>query len=177
MVEAPGAVFFAVTVDSITPAAPRPFDEVRDAVLAAWTADAKSRAAEERATALMSAARAQGATLASAAEAAGIAVQRTPAIPRPAPRGPQVVPPELARALFALPAVGEASMVRTPAGFAVVALAEIIPAAEDAAALAALSGRASQALGEDIEQIFVDAMRARAGVALNPRGLDLLAQP
>jgi peptidyl-prolyl cis-trans isomerase D len=177
MTETAGAVFFAVKVLGVTPTTPLPFDTVRERVVAAWTADAASRAAEEAATALMTAARAPGASLATAAASAGITLARTAPIARPDPRARQPVPAELARALFALPAVGEVSMVRTGPGFAVIGLAAITPAAADEAAVAAQRARASQALGEDIEQVFVDQLRTRAGVTISPRGLDLLAQP
>jgi peptidyl-prolyl cis-trans isomerase D len=177
MQEAAGGVFFAAKVLGVTPSAPRPFEAVRETVLAAVQAEALARAAEEKATALMTAARAPGATLASAAEAAGIAVGRTGPIPRPDPRAPSPVPAELARAVFALPIEGEISMVRTGTGFAVISLAAITAAPDDAAALAAARTRASQALGEDVEQVFVDQLRTRANATLNPRGIELLAQP
>lgn len=175
--EAPGGVFYAVKVLGITPAAPKPFEAVRDSVEAAWTADARSRAAEEAATALMTASRAPGATLADAARAANVALSRSPPIPRPSPEAPQVVAPEMARAVFALTRPGEASMVRTPGGFAVIALAEIIPAPLDTAAIARMRTEVSRAVGGDVEQVFVDQLRARAGVELNPRNIDLLARP
>lgn len=177
LTEASGAVFFAVKVLGITPAAPRPFEAVRDAVRAAVMDDLRGRAAEEAATALMTAARAEGATLAAAAAAAGIQLARTEPIRRPDPRNPQAAPAELVRAVFSLGAPGEVSMVRTPSGFAVIALAEIIPAATEAEAMTQLRRQASAAVGEDIEQNFVDVLRNRAGVAINARGLDLLAQP
>lgn len=177
LTEAEGATFFAVKLLGVTPAAPRPFDTVRDAVHRAVIADLRERAAEEAATALMSAARAPGATLAGAAEAAGIAVRRSEPIRRPDPQSPQALPPELVRAVFTLGSPGEVSMVRTPTGFAVIALAEVVPAAPDEAMLAQLQRQASQAVGEDVEQSFVEALRRRAGVELNPRGIELLAQP
>jgi peptidyl-prolyl cis-trans isomerase D len=177
MIEAAGAVFFAVQVLAVTPAAPKPFETVREAVARAVADDLRARAAEEAATALMSAARAEGASLATAAAAAGITVGRTEPIRRPDPRQPQAAPAELVRAVFALPAAGETTMVRTPAGFAVVSLAEIIPAQIEEAALAQLRIQASQALGEDLEQGFVDTLRTRANATINPRGIELLAQP
>ena len=177
MVEAEGATFFAVKVQGITPAAPKPFDAVRDAVRTAVMQDLRSRAAEEAATALMSAARVEGATLAAAAAAGGLATSRSEPIRRPDPRNQQGLPAELVRAVFALGAPGEVSMVRTPTGFAVIALAEVVPAATEEAMLAQLQRQASQAVGEDVEQSFVDVLRRRAGVEINARGIDLLAQP
>lgn len=177
LAEAPGGVFQAVKVLAITPAAPRPFESVRDAVQAAWTADARSRAAEEAATALMTAARAPGGTLTDAAQAAGIAITRSPPIARPNPQAPQAVPAEMARAVFALTSPGEVSMVRTDDGFAVIALAEVIPAPQDDTAIARMRTEVSRAVGEDVEQIFVDTLRGRAEVQLNARGIDLLARP
>lgn len=177
MIEAAGAVFFAVKVLGITPAAPRPFESVRDAVRTSVVADLRARAAEEAATALMTAARAEGAGLAAAAAAAGVPVGRSGPIGRPDPRNPQPLPAELVRAAFMLAEPGEVSMVRTPNGFAVIALAEVIPAETTADALAQVRVQASQAIGEDLEQSFVDVLRTRSGVTISPRGLDLLAQP
>jgi peptidyl-prolyl cis-trans isomerase D len=178
MIEAEGGVFFAVKVEGVTPAATKPFETVQDAVLAAWSEDARRRAAEAKATQLMTAARAEGASLAAAAEAEGVAIRQSGAIQRPGPQAPRAeVPPELANALFGLAAPGQVTMVRVPGGYAVLALAEVRPAAPDEATIAAFRGRISQAVGEDVEQVFVDQLRTRAGVTLVPRGLELLAQP
>lgn len=175
--EAERGVFFAVQVLGITPAATKPFAAVRDAVLAAWIADTRSRAAEEAATALMTTARARAADLAEAARAAGVGVTRSSPIARPGPQTPQTGELELARAVFALSRPGEVSMVRTADGFAVIALAAIIPTPEDDAAIQRMRAEVSRAIGGDVELAFVDALRSHAGVTLSPNGIDLLARP
>lgn len=177
LTEAPNGDFFVVQVGAVTPAALRPFATVREAVLAAWTADAKSRAAEAAATALMTAARAPGASLTSVATSTGLAVRRSEAAPRPDPRVPAtVLPREIAEPLFGL-APNEVSMARAQGGFAVFQLVEVIAATPDAEALSAFRARTAGAMGQDIEMLFVQALRQRAGTTVNARAIDLLAQP
>lgn len=177
LTETPGGDFIAVQVNAVTPAALRPFADVREAVLAAWTADRKSRAAEAAATALMTAAKAPGATLATAAAAQGLLVRRTDPMPRPDPRTPAAgVPREVATLVFSV-AQGETSMARTAQGFAVFQLVEIVGATPDPAAIAAFRTRTAEAIAADLESSFVEALRVRSGATINPRGLDLLARP
>lgn len=177
LTETPGGDFIAVQVNAVTPAALRPFADVRAAVLAAWTADQKSRAAEAAATALMTAAKAPGAALTTAAAAQSLLVRRTDPIPRPDARTPiTAAPREVATLLFVV-AQGETSMARTAQGFAVFQLVEVVGSTPDPAAVAAFRTRTAEAIGADLESSFVEALRVRAGATINPRALDMLARP
>ena len=80
--------------------------------------------------------------------------------------------------LFALKA-GEATMIETPEGFYVMALAEITAAdpAADPLGTAQIRTALAQAIGQDIEITFAATLRERAKPQVNRRVLDGLAQP
>ncbi len=168
--------FLAVAVQDINPPALKPFAGVRDEVLAAWTADARRRAQEERAAGLLAAVKA-GQKLTEAAAAARLGAREIGGITRQ-PQQLQTIPPELRMPLFDLP-LGDATMVETRDGFVVAQVTEITapdPAA-DAAALARVASETAQSIAQDLETQYIGALRARAGVRVNQRMLELLAQP
>jgi peptidyl-prolyl cis-trans isomerase D len=168
--------FTAVEVKSVTPAALRPFATVEEQVRRAWYADARRRAQEERAAALLAAVRA-GKPLPQAAQEAGVAGgdRVGPFGREPGPGNP--VPAELLAPLFeAKP--GEATMVETRDGFAVAQLVEVVPAEPDAdpLALGRLREQVEQAMAEDLEQQYMQALRRRAEVRINPGLLEQVAR-
>ena len=168
--------FLAVQVKDIIPSVLKPYDNVRDEVLAAWTADARRRAQEERAAALLAAVKG-GQSLAEAAIAAGLGAREVGGITRQA-QVLETIPAELRAPLFDLP-LAEATMVETRDGFVVAQVTEITapdPAA-DPAALARVRAEAEQSLGQDLEAQYIAALRGRAGVRINQRLLDTLVQP
>jgi peptidyl-prolyl cis-trans isomerase D len=177
------AGFVAVELREAAPPALRPFESVEAEVRAAWEADARRRAQEERAAALLAATRA-GKSLAEAAREAGLgsrevgALTRAPGREGEAPGGGGAVPPELLAPLFEL-RPGEATMVPTGDGFAVAQLLEVTePDPEsDPAALARVRDEAGRAIATDLEAQFIAALRARADVRINPRLMDSLSQP
>jgi peptidyl-prolyl cis-trans isomerase D len=170
------AGFVAVEVKDIAPPALRPFETVEAAVREAWEADARRRAQEERAAALLAATR-EGRTLAAAAQEAGLGSREVGAVGR-SPRTGAAVPPELLGPLFQLK-LNEATMVRTRDGFAVAQALEITPGnpEADTAGLDRLRREVEQSVAEDLEVQFLAALRARSDVRVNPRMLDALAQP
>ena len=111
----PDHSFYAVTVDSITPPAERPLDQVRDRVRDDWLRDARRHEQDVVAAGLLAATE-SGRTLKEAAEAAGVPLTRSPAIGRSQP--PPGIPSQLVQPLFATD-VGKATMVETPTGFVV----------------------------------------------------------
>ncbi|MBV1798343.1 SurA N-terminal domain-containing protein [Siccirubricoccus sp. G192] len=174
------AGFVAVDVRDIMPPALRPFESVEAQVRAAWTADARRRAQEERAAALLTAVRG-GKPLAETAREAGLGSREVGALTRTQRQetpGASVVPPELLAPLFELK-LNEATMVPTREGFAVAQVLEITPADPAAypALLSRLHSEVEQAIAGDIEAQYVAALRGRADVRVNPRLMDLLAQP
>lgn len=171
-----GGSFVALDVPSSTPAALRPFATVEAEVRRAWTLDARRRAQEERAAALLAAAQG-GKDFAEAAREAGVEpVRMGPALRDPQAATPGGIPPELLPGLFAAKA-GEVTMAATAAGFAVARLAEIVPAdvAADPEGLARVKGEVEQSMQNDLEAQFAAALRARANVTINPAMLEQVA--
>ena len=168
--------FLAVQVQDVVPPALRPFESVRAEVLTAWTADARRRAQEERAAALLAAVKG-GKTLVEAASAVQLGAREVGGITRQA-QPLETIPPELRAPLFDLP-LADATMVETRDGFVVAQVIEITapdPAA-DAAALARVRAETEQSIAQDLEAQYIAALRAQTGVRINQRLLDVLAQP
>ena len=142
----------------------------------AWEADARRRSQEERAAALLAATK-EGKPLAEAATTAGLGWREVGAVRRDPQQG-AAVPQELLAPLFELK-LHETTMVQTRDGFAVAQVQEITPGdpEADANGLAELKRQVEQAMAQDIDVQFLGALRARSDVRLNPRMLDLLAQP
>lgn len=171
------AGFVAVDLKEIVPPTLRPFEAVKEQVLAAWQADARRRAQEGRAAALLAAVQGGGKTLIEAASEAGLAAREVAAIRRD-PREAVAVPQELLAPLFEL-APQRATMVPTREGFAVAQLTRIIPADPDAepAAMRAVRADLEQAIAADLEVQLLAALRARADIRVNATLLDQLARP
>ncbi|MGG5889170.1 SurA N-terminal domain-containing protein [Falsiroseomonas sp. HC035] len=162
--------FVGVELKAIRPAALRPFEQVEEDVRRAWINDAKRRAQEERAAALLGAVRG-GQPLPEAAAAAGFTSQRMGPFGRQPEQGAPglTVPRELLPVLFGL-SPGEPTMVPTPAGFAVAQLVEVVgvdPAA-DAEALANARRTAQQQMADDLNAAYIAALRARANPQISP---------
>ncbi|MFC7477086.1 peptidyl-prolyl cis-trans isomerase [Dankookia sp. GCM10030260] len=170
------AGFVAVEIKDVAPPALRPFETVEPEVRSAWEQDAKRRAQEARAAGLLAATR-EGKPLAEAATAAGLGWREVGAVRRDPQQG-AAVPRELLAPLFELK-LHETTMAQTRDGFAVAQVQAITPGdpEADAAGLKRLRGEVAQAMAQDIDVQFLGALRARSDVRLNPRMLDVLAQP
>jgi peptidyl-prolyl cis-trans isomerase D len=170
-----GSSYYALDVEEITPPAQKPFAEVKDQVSADWTADAARRAQEAAAAALLAEVK-NGTPLADAAAKAGLTVTRSPLTGRGDP--PAGMPAELVNPLFAAKP-GAPTMVRTPDGF-VVAVPAVVeapdPKADPIGFSQARDGLARQ-IGDDIELLFVRALRDRTPPKVNQKLLDQIAQP
>lgn len=164
--------FYAVRVAEVIPPALRPFETVTAEVRTAWERSERRRAMEEQAAALVAAV-AGGQTLDQAARAAGWTPRRTEPFTRDA-AGAAALPPQLAAALFALKP-GEATMIEGSAGFLVAAVAEVLPAPADGTAIARRQTEIATALADDLEAQFVQALRDRAEVSINPQAVPLIA--
>jgi peptidyl-prolyl cis-trans isomerase D len=161
-----GDGFVAVEVRAVTPPALRPFESVEQEVRIAFVADARRRAAEEKAAGLLAAVRG-GKTMQEAAEEAGLAVQRIGPFGRnPAAAGG--LPPELLAPLFEAQA-NEPTMAETRSGFAVARVAEVVrfDPATDPLGLGRMRGEIEQAMQDELEQQFAVALRGRANVQIN----------
>ncbi|WP_135466035.1 peptidylprolyl isomerase [Crenalkalicoccus roseus] len=170
------AGFVGVQILEVVPPALRPFEAVEAEVREAWARDARRRAQEEAAAALLAAVR-DGRPLGAAAQEAGLGWREVGGLRRD-PRQAAGVPPELLGPLFELP-LHQATMVETPEGFVVAQVTEIIPADPDAApeALGRLRAEVGQTLARDLEVQFLAALRERADVRVNPRLVEQLARP
>lgn len=171
LVEAEGANFFAIHLDSVTPPALKPFETVQDEVKAAWENAERRRSMEAQAAQMLAAV--QGGTAFDAAAAAqGWTARRIGPLFRGA-RGAGAPQPPVMQALFGLKR-GEATMVELPSAFVVIALAEITAPAREAERFAALRAAMTTGIGDDLEAQFAQAIQTRAAATINQRGIDLL---
>jgi peptidyl-prolyl cis-trans isomerase D len=171
-----GSAYYALTVDDISPPAPKPFEEVKAQVATDWIDDQRRRGAETAAARMLTAVKG-GQSLADAATVAGVAVRRTPLVTRDA-AAEEGMPPELPRILFGLKP-GEPTMVETPDSFIVGVPAEIVEPdpATDPGGAAQLRQAVSRSIGNDVAAIFADALRARANPQINQANYDSIVQP
>lgn len=167
--------YYAVSVEEIIPPGLKPFAEVTAAVKDDMAHAARRRAEEEVAAKLLGAVQG-GQSLEDAATVAGVSYRRTPRTGRAEPAAG--VPRELIEPLFSLKK-GEATMVETPEVFLVATPAEIIQAdpKADEAGYARIRDGLAQAMGNDVETAFVNALRDRAKPRVNQKIVDSFVQP
>lgn len=171
LAEAGQVGLFAFDLQEVIPAALKPFEQVKDQVQAAWTADTRRRAQEERAAGLLGAVRG-GKSLPDAAREAGLAPHRAGPFPRQPDAqgdGRNSPPPELLAPLFDT-AQGQATMAEVAGGFAVGQVAAIVrpdPNA-DPLGLGRIRSEVEQAMLADLEAQYLEALRRGANVTANP---------
>ena len=170
----PDHSFYAVEVESVTPPAQLPLDQVRDRVRDDWLRDARRHEMDGVATGLLASVE-DGKTLTDAAAAAGVPVTHSPAIGRSQP--PAGVPQELVQPLFATD-VGKATMVETPTGFvvAVTTAVDKPDPAKDSQGVDRVRTVLSGAMSDDLEMTFAAALRQREKVVVNRPVFDSIAQ-
>jgi peptidyl-prolyl cis-trans isomerase D len=170
-----GSAYYAMQVTDIVPPEKRPYDAVQDKVLADWTQDAVRRV-QNAASARLLAAIDKGQSIADAALVAGVTVRRTPLVDRDTPT--EGMPAALQRILFNLKQ-NEATQVETPDGFVTAVLTEIKEPdpKDDPTGYAEVRDRLNRETGDDVEQIFANALRARAGTRINRDVVEQIAQP
>jgi peptidyl-prolyl cis-trans isomerase D len=166
--------YFMVRVDGITPAQPRPLEQVREQVLSAWQEEERRRRAEEAASALAEKLKG-GADFATAATEAGSTVQTTAALKRTEAAQAVGLPPQATARLFELKP-GEAAVVPTDKGFAVLRLKEVVPAvpAADAEGMKSLEAELSRTLSNDVAFAYQNALRQRYPVEIDQDALQNL---
>ncbi len=174
--EGPDHIWYAVSVDSITPPARQPFEAVRARVLADWQADQMRHAQESEAARILGLVKG-GQNLANAAWGTGLQVTHSPELRRDQPAG--AISAELAHSLFTMKP-GDATMVETNAGFLVAQLATIIPAdpKADTLAMSQAQDGLRSALHDDYLQLYATAVRDAAQPVIHGQAIQaLLAQP
>ena len=161
----PEGSYFALTVDTITPPALQPYDQVQSKVLSAWTKDEITREAEVKAAQLMAVVN-NGQSLDDAASAAGDSVAMTPAVTRNAPASG--VTDQMVPILFSLK-IGEATMLQTDTGFTVAALAKIVRPAPAQAPVdyAQLQQAMAKSLQNDVGESFLAGLQTRDKVRID----------
>jgi peptidyl-prolyl cis-trans isomerase D len=170
-----GSAYYALSLEEVIAPAVKPYADVKDQVLADWTRDAVRHTQETAAARLMSAVR-QGQKLADAAVAARLSVQRTPLSGRE--QAVSGMPAELLRPLFDLKP-GEPTMVESADGFIVAVPAQIVAPdpASDPADYSQVREILTRSMGNDVDQIFIQALRERAAPRINQQNLDSISGP
>jgi peptidyl-prolyl cis-trans isomerase D len=170
-----GSSYYAMQVESIVPPEAKPFDEVKDKVLADWTQD-QVRRVQNAASANLLAAINKGQSIADAALVAGVTVRRTPLVDRSTQT--EGMPPVLQTALFNMKQ-GEAIQGETPDGFVTAVLTEIKEPdpQQNQTGYTEVRDRLNQETQNDAEQIFANALRARASPRVNQTAVEQVAQP
>jgi len=173
LTETDGGDFFVVRVDEVIPPELRPFETVREDVAAARR-DARRRDVAAERAARAADRLADGADPADVAADLGGMATTAPALTRDgnpagdAPAEAADLPTAAVEALFAM-ARGEARAVETPDGHAALRLERVAtpePAA-DPETFDRIAEALSGAVGRDLEQQFVDALRDRYGVTID----------
>ncbi|MFM2354416.1 MAG: hypothetical protein RLZZ528_152 [Pseudomonadota bacterium] len=154
---------FALRLDEIVPPALRPLDEVRDAVVDAWTRDETLRRLTDRAAEIAALAD-NGATL----ESLGLVTTRYDGFAR----GGHVAdaPDEIAQAVFETEA-GKSKAVEAEGLVHVLAVTAVHAADLADPEVSALRGqveaRATQGLSQDLLDLFTSGIQSEAGITLN----------
>jgi peptidyl-prolyl cis-trans isomerase D len=167
--------YFAVEVEKITPPTEKPFADVADAVKADWTKDAIRREQDVEAARMLGAVQ-DGQSFEDAATVAGVTIRHLAPVGRAEPV--EGVPAPLIKPLFALTKKGEVTMIETPDGFAVAQLTEIqVPDPNaDPIGFGQIRDALDKEMAQDIQAVFVTAVRERAKWTVNRKAIDQLAQ-
>jgi len=167
---------YVVRVENVTPSALRPFDEVRDEVVAAWTAEERQRLMMEKAEELAGNINTSGADLATLASEDGADVRET-GLTRRTGRGlADDVNPAIAAALFTLED-GKAKAVQTGEEVMIVKLDEIQAADINTADAAPVNDELKEALNEDILAQYLNYLNEEISVSVNNSVINELYQP
>lgn len=164
---------FIVQVDQIVPPAVRPLDAVRDQVADALIAERRIEAARIQAEKLAETARAGG-DLSAHASAQGYSAVTTPAFTRTGEDAADL-PSPLIEALFAS-GQGEPVVIRGEDAAFVAQVTKVIPADPAVAPdqIAALADDLEASIGTDLIVQYLNALRQRHPVAVNPQVMDQL---
>jgi hypothetical protein len=118
----------------------------------------------------------KGQSIADAALVAGVTLRKSPLVDRSTPT--QGMPPALQTALFNMNK-GDAIQIETPDGFITAVLTEVDEPdpKQNPTGYNQVRDRLNQETGDDAEQIFANALRARAAPKVNQTAVEQVAQP
>jgi len=178
--EGKSGAYFAVRLDNIQPPALRPLAEVRDEVVAGWTAEQRGTLNAKRAEEL--AKKARGSTpMTDIATEAKSKMETTAPITRQAALTQQadanIPAPALIDALFGLGKIGDVAVVPGNGGQTVARLISIQAADPNAPGvdLAPLASELGRALQEDQLAQYQAALRRDYSVKINPKAIEMVA--
>jgi peptidyl-prolyl cis-trans isomerase D len=165
-----GSAYYALSVEDVTPPTVKPFDAVKQQVMADWTRDSQRHSQEQAAAKLLAAVKA-GQSLADAAAVAGVTVRRTPLVTRGS--SAESLPQQLEQPLFALKQ-GEPTMVENGDGFIVAMPAEITEAdaSADPAGFNQMRQAVARSIQTDLTGLFTEALRERTQPRINQAAID-----
>jgi peptidyl-prolyl cis-trans isomerase D len=173
LTEGPDHAWYAVAVEDIIKPAAKPYDTVRDKVLADWQAEQVHHTVEAAAAKMLATING-GQTILNAAWGSGQQVTRSPVLKRnhPVPG----VPAELTQLIFTLQP-GKATMVETNVGFMVAQLAQVIKAdpKADPTGVSEIRQGLAHALADDYLVSYAAAVREAAKPSVNGAMLDQVA--
>lgn len=164
LIDGPDNSWFAVAVDSITPASPRTFEQAKADIVTAWQADARHHAADQKATALFLTARQKG-NIADQ-DASGVQIVRN--IPFSFANPNKALPPEVASYIAHMKA-GQAVMAENADTFFVAVVTKVFvpnpPASADM--MQKLKNNLAQAYGDDLAASYVQFLNKRLPAHIN----------
>ena len=167
---------YVVRIENVTPSALRPFDEVREDVVAAWTAEERQRLMMEKAEELAGNINNSGADIAMLASEDGASVRETGMTRRTGQGLADDINPAVAAALFTLED-GKAKAVQTGAEVVVVKLDEIQAADINTADAAPVNDELKEALNEDILAQYLNHLNEEISVSVNNSVINELYMP
>ncbi len=170
--ETPDGIYFMFRVDGVTPAAIRPLEEVRTAVVDVWRTQEARAQARIRADGLAERVR-LGEKMPEVAAAANLNVDTTAPIDRFGSEPSAVAMPDLTTRLFEL-AIGEVVVAEAPEGPVIARLIEIKPGDPTSApeAIDALDTALAEGLQNDLLAAFTGELERTLGVRINQAALD-----
>ncbi len=170
--ETPDGTYFMFRVDRVSPAAIRPLEEVRAAVVDVWRAREARARARIRADGLSERVR-LGEKMPEVAAAANLNVDTTAPIDRFGSEPSAVAMPDLTTRLFEL-AMGEVVVAEAPEGWVIARLIEIRPGDPSTApeAIDALDDALAEGLQNDLLTAFTGELERTLGVRINQAALD-----
>lgn len=175
--QTPDGHYYLFRVDAVEPARPRKLEEVRDEVVAAWRAAEQKRQAKERAEALLK--QAPGPSdfdRLAAGEPAAALIPLGP-VTRDAQELPEGLDAAVLASLFATEAGRVADkVVEVPAGAALVATEEVLPAKAEEPMVSATETAVLSSLKNEIIGGYEAALRQRFPVSVNQGALAKLME-
>lgn len=167
---------YVVRVENVTPSALRPFEEVRDEVIAAWTADERQKQMMAKAEELVASINNSGADLTTLASEQGATIKQSGLTKRTGQGLGDDVSPSVAAALFTLE-TGKAKAIQSGEDVLVVKLDEIRPANIDTADAAPVNDELKEAINQDILAQYLDYLNEEISVSINQSVINGLYAP